>query len=414
MTGERLRRAWGAVGLAGVRLRRNPRRTALAVVGVGLAVLAVTLFASVGLGVAATGEEKFDSSGRDLWVTGGPLEIRAREAAPLENSLLGAHEVAAGVGSHEDVAVATPMAFQAIYVGANASDLRLITAVGVPKAPAGTAVSVDSGEGLERGDVHYANGSYDGPMTRNVLLDPGTAERLGVSVGDTVHVGASRAGAREREFTVVGISSTFSNFLGTETAVLHLSELQALTGTTGADRASLLTVRLEEGADPEAVRADLQATYPDLEVRTNREQLTAVLGRQAPVVGSAATLVALSVALGLALALNLLLLTVTQQRRERAALQAIGLSPRTLSLTVETQGLLVGLGGATLGVLATPVAAAGLDRAVAAVVGFESLLRTPPEVYLLGAAVAVGVGTLSGLVAGWYAGRTATLPELRG
>lgn len=208
MIRERLRRVWGAVGLGGIRLARQPRRTTLAVVGVGLAVLAVTLFASVGLGVAATGEEKFDQSGRDLWVTGGPLEIRAQETAPLENSLLGAHEVAAGIREREDVTVVTPMAFQAVYIGANASDLRLTTGVGVPRAPAGAAVSVDNGEGLEREDVHYANGSYDGPMTRNVLLDPATADRLGVSVGDTIHVGASQAGAREREFTVVGVSPT--------------------------------------------------------------------------------------------------------------------------------------------------------------------------------------------------------------
>ena len=54
-------RAAGSVAAA--QLRHDRART----------VLATTLLASLGLGIYETGQQKFDASERDLWVTGGSL-----------------------------------------------------------------------------------------------------------------------------------------------------------------------------------------------------------------------------------------------------------------------------------------------------------------------------------------------------
>jgi len=45
-------------------------------------------------------------------------------------------------------------------------------------------------------------------------------------------------------------------------------------------------------------------------------------------------------------------------------------------------------------------------------VGFETLLRTPPSIYAAGLAIAIGIGTLGALVAGWRAARYARVDAL--
>ena len=70
-----LSRTTAAIGIGMSQLRSQPARTALVTFGVALSVLAAMLLASVWMGVLATGEEQFESADRDLWVTGGPMQL---------------------------------------------------------------------------------------------------------------------------------------------------------------------------------------------------------------------------------------------------------------------------------------------------------------------------------------------------
>jgi len=407
-----LHRTAAVVGLAAVRVRRTPRRSLLAITGIALAVLSVTVLASVGAGVVETGQQKFDQSGRDLWVSGGPLELQPSQQSPVTNGLVDSHTLAADLRERDGVAVAQPLAFQAIYVGRTPDDLQLLTGAGLEKANRKSVVSITDGEGLDRDDPHYGNGSYDGPMTNEVLVDPRTAAALNVSVGETLYIGGSRASARDHRFTVAGISPTFSKFLGSKSVVLYLSELQEVTGTTGADRAAFVTVRLDEDADTQATKRRLEQAYPDLETQTNREKFRGIVRGQGLLIGSAVALVVLAVVSGFALTVNLLFLSVSQQRQELATLRVTGLRPRLLAELIGSQGLILGTVGGLLGLAATPVAVAVCNRIVARLVGFESLLVTPPALYFAGGAIAVGIGTASAVAAGWYLGRSVTLRDI--
>lgn len=120
--------------------------------------------------------------------------------------------------------------------------------------------------------------------------------------------------ARETQYTVVGISPTFTQFLGAPTVVLPLAELQTLTQTPHQDRAALVTIDVWDGVAAAAVKQDLQDEYPGYEFRTNEEQLQSVLEEQVVVIAAGVTLVVLAVLTGLALTVNLLLLFVYQQR----------------------------------------------------------------------------------------------------
>jgi putative ABC transport system permease protein len=211
----------------------------------------------------------------------------------------------------------------------------------------------------------------------------------------------------------VGVSNTFSRFLGTPTVALHLSELQEVSGGTGNDRAAILAVSLEEGTDPAVVERRIERAFPRFSVRTNDEQVGAVIGDQGPVLAAAATLVALAVVAGVALVTNVLALLVAQQRERFAALKAAGVSGRLLAVAVLSQGLVVGLLGGALGLALAIPAKTALNRIVADLAGFSDLVATPS--WLLGGALVLAavVGIGGSTVAGWRVSRISPLAHLR-
>jgi putative ABC transport system permease protein len=396
-----------AVAVAAAQLRHDRARTVLAVVGIAVAVLSTTLLASLGYGVFETGQQKFDASERDLWVTGGTL---SQGPGGFGTSLLNAHELARDLHGREKVQSAVPMAFQAVYVGNGSGEMKTLVGVGVPGD--GPFVQLTEGEGFTKADVHYANGTYEGPMTHSLIIDPRTAETFDVGVGDTLHVGGSVESARQHTFTVVGISPTFSSFLGAPTVTAHLSELQEVTGTTGTDKATFVTVNLKEGVDEQAMERQLQREYPEYTVRTNQEQMRSVLQHNAVVIAVGAALVVLAVVAGFALTLNVLSIVVFQQSEELAALTALGVSSKTLVAMVAAQGVLLGAVGGLLGVAVTPPFVVALNWTAAEIVGFEGLVQAPGSVLALGGAIALVIGTAAAAIAGWQTLRSVGIDRL--
>ncbi|WP_126664682.1 ABC transporter permease [Haloterrigena salifodinae] len=404
-------RTRAVVGLAFAQLRRSPGRTALTVLAVALAVLSVTLLASLGVGVVETGENGLENAGRDIWVTSESIDPGSSDTA---NPIVGAHAMSAEMTQRDDVSSASPIAMHELYV-ATGDDAVRTSAVGVHETHDG--FGFEAGGGFET-EMNHSDGNYSAadrptePTTEEIVLDPSTAESLDVSVGDTVSIGTSRQTARDNEFTVVGIASYYSQFLGTDVETVPLTDLQAVAGTTGTDRATFVTASVEDGADRDAVAEDLDAAYPGYDVRTSDEQIGSMVEERPLVLASGATLVGLSLVGGIVLTVNLFALVAYQQRDELAALRAVGLSRWVLAGTIGVQGLVIGIVGGLVGLAATPLLTRGLNRLTATVVGFESLLRTPLEVYAVGFALAIIVGTVVALLTGWRAGRYASLERL--
>jgi len=405
----RLRRSSATVGIVFAELRRNRLRTILAIAGIVLAVLATTLLVGVGAGVLETGESQFEAADRDLWVSSGPVGISATSGG-FENTLYDAHEVRGEMTNIEGVRNAVPIGFQTIYVSDTNGDFSTIIGTGV--IGSGDAVSITEGEAFPNSAGHYAGGSYDGSMSNEVLIDTETANQFDLEVGDTIYIGGTIRSAQNNDFTVVGISDTFSGFLGTPTVTMPLSELQTITGSTATDPATFVTVTLEDGAETDVVQQRIQAAYPEYTVRNNQEQLESVVQNQALVLAGAATLVILAFIAGLALTTNLLGLVVYQQQSTLAALQAVGLSQSTLIKFIGGQGLALGIVGGLIGVGLTLPAADGLNRLGEMLVGFEGLVQVPNEVLVVGFGIATVVGTLSAAVVAWRISRLDTLKIL--
>lgn len=398
------------VSLAIAQARYYWLRVLIAVVGIALAVMLITLLVGMGHGVSTRGIQALDATNRELWMSA-PIGFAPGAVGGVDNPIVDAHRVADRVESHPGVRGAEALSFQAVYVSPDASEFTTVVGVGMT----GTSAPIvpDRGPGFRASDIHYANGTYDGPMTREIIVDERTAASLGVSVNDTLYVGGTIANARENRFRVVGVSSTFSSVIGTSTVTLHLSELQELTGTTGTDTASIIAISVTADADREAVAADLERTYPGYSVRTNREQFDAVVGRQASVIASTIAIVIVGILTGTTLVINVHVRLVYTQRAELAALKAAGISSRTLAGIVTIQGIGVGMAGGMLGVLATPLVSGGLNRVVSSVVGYDSLIATPLWVYGVGMAIALSMAAVAAAIASWQVAQINPVEQLK-
>lgn len=400
-------RTRAVVGLAFAQLRRSPGRTALTVLAVTLAVLSVTVLASLGVGVVEKGEQGLDNANRDIWISRSPVDP---STSGTENPIVGAHGVAADLTTRDDIASASPIAMYDVYVGSSPADLERRPAVGVQETHDG--FDFQAGRGFDLDAETAASPPPEEPQRREIVLDPRVADELGVSVGETIYIGTSRHTAETNEFTVIGISDYYSQYLGSPTLTVPLGDLQAVAGTSGTDRATFVTADVTADADRDVVAADLSEQYPEYDVRTSDNQVQSMLEERTIVLASGVTLVGLAVLGGIVLTANLFALVAHQQREELAALRAVGLSRSLLAGTIGTQGLVIGLFGGFLAVAATPLAVIGLNRFSASVLGFERLLQTPPAVYAGGFALALVAGTIVALVAGWRAGRYARIEHL--
>lgn len=408
-------RAIGSIAVA--QLWHHRRRAVLGIAGIAVAVLLITVVAGLGVAVLERGQSALDGVNRDLWMSPA-VEFAPGAVGGVENNLLDAHDTAERVQSREDVRRAQAVSFQSVYVaeptptGEPPADdaFTLIAGMGVTGTSA--PIPVERGTKFNTSDIHYNNGSYDGPKTNEVIIDERAADQFGVSVGDTIHVGGTIENARSSEFTVVGVSSGISSLVGAPTVILHLSELQALTGTTGSDAASMITITLRGGVDPQQAAAELEREFPGQSVRTNSQQLDRILRGQTAVIVGTAAIVILAVVVGMALAINISALMVYGQRSEIAALKAGGMSTRVLLGTTGTQGVLIGLLGGGVGLAGTPVCAVILNDVVARLTGVDSLIVIRPVFLSFGLLVAVAMGTAGAAVAGFLIARISPLNHL--
>ncbi|MCI4321785.1 MAG: ABC transporter permease [Thermoplasmata archaeon] len=354
-------------------IRRRPARSALTALGIGLATGLVTVLLALSAGVQGSAARLATASGVDLIATSANTSLSATTFPPLTD----AHGIPPGFARADpNVATASPWlvasfvyANSSLYLAANASPNGTGIpsgwgpasgeAVGwIPGANAGLETpSVAMGPGFSSsGDPHYANGTYAGPFTHEVVLDGGLAGVLNATVGSVVYSSvqplASPAGAlawfaNATPFRVVGISGPFFLIPSALLGFFYLSEAQSVDGATAVhnDEASVVLVHLHDPSNPAADQSSLKAAFPSLTVFT----LGNILGAVQSVVdlyrtfGTLIGLVAIVVAA--LFTTTVLTMSVDDRSRELATLRAIGFPRATIGRYVlEEAAVLAGLG----------------------------------------------------------------------
>jgi len=354
-------------------LRRRPVRSAMTSLGIGLAVGLVVLLLALSAGIQTSATTLATSSGVDLVAASDNTTILSGQFPPIQD----AHSLATRIPAADpNVATASPWLIsdlifgnQSLWAAANGSSVPS----GWSPTESGTVGWIPSdnygiqtpdlynGTGFTApGDPHYANGTYTGPSTHEIVLDQGLATVLHVGVGGLVWLGASQPPsaaalrgwyANATGFRVVGISGPFWLVPSALLAFAYLSELQEIVGgaTAATDYASLVLIHL---TDPTTVNTDqsvLAAAFPALTVFT----LSNILGAVQHAVNLFRTFGELIGLIGVVVAAlfatTVLQMSVDDRSREIALLRAIGHSRPSIGSMVLEEALLLAFFGLAVG-----------------------------------------------------------------
>ncbi|EMA05422.1 FtsX-like permease family protein [Haloferax denitrificans] len=406
----RRHRLFGVVGLAGRRVLGRLRTTSskqvlLSVLGVALAVTLMTTVSGIALGLGA--ENAIQSEGVDYWVV--PEASTASSVAVSVGSpqLGDTHAITDRLSRDERVDYATPVQTQLVTLapeGGSTDEYVLAAGIIPPEEP--TSVVGVSTEALTPGDPHYANGSYDGPRTGELVLNDAAAELLGVSAGDevTASVGGSKAA-----FTVADVrEGSLSSGVGpVPVALVHLSELQTMTGSTEGDLADQLLV----STDSAGVRSDIEALYPRTSVVTQTGLAVRGASTSSLPLAMAAVSLVVAVLVGVLFVATMMGLEVNADRRNLAVLSAMGYRTSSQMLLVVAETVVVATVGGVVGVVAG-IGGIHLTNAITReLLGVQVALFDP---VLVGYSVAVAalIGLVSSVYPAWLTWRTPTLEAM--
>jgi putative ABC transport system permease protein len=250
-----------------------------------------------------------------------------------------------------------------------------------------------------------------------VALDQATADRYGLRIGQGLKV-AGAGGAKR--YTIVGIVkfAGSQNFGGAGAAVLALPEAQRVVGEPGSY--DQLDVAAASGVSAGVLRARIRAALPaSLDVRTGAEQAAQQTSDIKDNLSFLRTFLLIfayvSLFVGAFIIFNTFSITVAQRTREFGLLRTLGATRRQVMSSVIGEGLLLGVAGSTIGLLAGLVIAPGLDALFKAVGADLPDSGTVLELRTVIVSLAVGtvITVLSGLLPALRATRVPPVAALR-
>lgn len=253
-------------------------------------------------------------------------------------------------------------------------------------------------------DITMLAGSIAALSKGGVVLAEDVAAAHSVNVGDSLEMTFARTGTRSLE--VVGIFDADDAWA---VSTGYLISLDTYRANFAEDVDAIVLVKLEDGAEPTAVKTELEEAlidYPTAAVYDETEAKAARTRMVDSMLGLMTVLLLLAMVIALLGITNALALSITERTREIGLLRAVGMMRRQLGRMVKLEAALTAVVGAVtglgLGLLLATVA-------VPALAGSSDVPLTMPIGQLL---TYLGLTTVGGTAAGILPARKAARMEL--
>lgn len=342
-------------------LRHARLQLALAVAAIAVAVALPVVLISVGGGVSAHELHELQNAGYQIVVS-----------APGIHGIADTHALTHRFLAVPSVTAASPVLSVGVeaFPGSGGPSEALAEGV-IPDQFSPTLGPSESGlfpSPLPLGDptdsVHFANGTFAGPATYDVLISSPYADATGLRVGDTLALAAT---ANRTAATVYNVTGTFGvppNLLGPIGAfalVVPLSDLQVLAGDGPTGHAVVpdgsdsieIAVTGPVATDPNAlanVRNAIQAIVPYYGVSSLSQEAAQLEQASGVLTGFYLGLSSVGIIVGLLFLALVLLRRVESTRRSIGIRRAIGVPGRQIAGRIVAEGSLVAALGGVAGV----------------------------------------------------------------
>jgi len=308
-------------------LLRRPARTLLTILAITLAVGTVVALLALSRGVV-------DGVARGLDERGAELVVQPRSAADIMTSRM-PQEIGTRIAAIDGVKSVSGE----LYTSAISGDHHLLVAGRNANSKAWSQVPLKDGRMPAAGESA-------------VVLGDVLALGLDVAVGDTIDL-------FDEDFKVVGISQ-YATAINRSLAIMPLQVLQEAALRPGQVSLFLVELQPNLGADRRAeIKTEIAAT--DKVIVSEAQEVLEQDGNLAVLIAVSDAVSIIALAMG-ALSLFAALLTSVQERtREIGMLAALGWSDGRIIRLIVTEGVIMGLAGCLLGVVAGIAASAFFD-----------------------------------------------------
>jgi putative ABC transport system permease protein len=399
---------------------------------------------SVGEGIKSSARDMVEETGVELFVV-------PKESHPLIQEFIGGFYLEDGrklAAAMEDgnpkIRVAAPELIEYVYISKPPTEPDgnpIVAGVStrghlpVKEGHFGGAQVVKGSKELPTyGDPFYANGTYDGGtgsdnFTHELLISPALAKLVDADVGDRLYINPV---ALERNtsygywlenatwFEVNGIKYHSHESQDSKTAIVHLSELQYITGKSQGDIVSSIYIDLYDPDDAESVKKWLETEYvykDEIEVSTQEEFWGEIYELMQVFEGFSTMVIIITAVVALLFIATVMMISVRERTREFGVLKAIGISNSTIFKMVLTESVILciiaSLAGLVIGIIGSGI----LDEYIRSTQDFIphglSITKVTPSLIVQIIIIALVIGITAGLLPAYWAGKLNPADTLR-
>ena len=321
-------------------LGRNRRRSFFSALAVGGGLALLILMASVVEGEMGGALENA------IRLQSGHIQIRAatydenKSSLKWEDLVANPDEIANQIAKYDQVKAATPRLYASGFLSSGTQS---------------AGAKITGIDPLSAANDPYREGLIDGkyltPDDRDaVLIGRPMADRLNLSVGDSVGLSLNTADGtvQEQTFIVKGIYTTNTYGFDNATVFLPLAKAQAMTQTE--KHASTVFVLLNDTALTEAVAPALKVSS-NLQVKTWKDLNTLFVEWEALAQSYIGFLYLIILAISVSVIINTLIMSVYERTREIGILAAIGMRGARIMMLFLAESSLLAVGGVIMGLI---------------------------------------------------------------